>query len=165
MLMQLQHYDVDVRYKKGKELYIADALSWAYYPNFGMPIEGPLEVSMVKELIPISSEKFEEFKRETAKGPNLAVVCKVVQEGWPEQIKECLVETKPYWTVRDELTVVDGVLFNGSKIIVPHSLRRDMLSRIHEVHQRIVRSKERAREIFVLARDNVPSRRNGYVLF
>ncbi|KAJ8017819.1 hypothetical protein HOLleu_44532 [Holothuria leucospilota] len=138
MLMQLQHYDVDGRYKKGKELYVADTLSRAYLPNFGIPIEGPLEVSVVKELTPSSSEKFEEFKRETAKDPNPAVVCKVVQEGWLEQIKECPVEAKPYWTVRDELTVVDGVLFKGSKMIVPHSLRKDMLSKIHEVHQGIV---------------------------
>ncbi|KAJ8026383.1 hypothetical protein HOLleu_34209 [Holothuria leucospilota] len=65
MLMQLRHYDVDVRYKKGLELYMADALSRAYLPYFGMPIECPLEVSVVKELTPISSEKFEEFKRET----------------------------------------------------------------------------------------------------
>ncbi|KAJ8038316.1 hypothetical protein HOLleu_15704 [Holothuria leucospilota] len=163
LLMQLQHYDVDVRYRKGEELYIADTHSRAYLPNFEMPIEGPLEVSVVKELTPISSEKFEEFKRETAKDPNLAVVCKVIQKGWPEQIKECPVEAKPYWTVRNELTVVDGVVFKSSiRIIVPHSLRKDMLSKIHEVHQGIVRESKRN---FVLARDNVPSRRNGYVLF
>ncbi|KAJ8044746.1 Optic atrophy 3 protein-like [Holothuria leucospilota] len=73
MLMQLQHYDGDVKYKKGKELFRVDALSWAYLPNFGMPLEGPSEVSVVKELTPINSEKFEEFKGETAKDPNLAL--------------------------------------------------------------------------------------------
>ncbi|KAJ8035047.1 hypothetical protein HOLleu_22132 [Holothuria leucospilota] len=141
MLIQLQQYNVGVRYKKGKEIFIADALSRVYLPNFGLPLEGPLEVSVVKELTPISSGKFKEFKRETAKDPNLAVVCKVVQDGRPEHSQKCPVVAKPYCTVREELTVVDGVLFIASKIIVPQSLRKEMLSKIHEVHQRVVRSK------------------------
>ncbi|KAJ8049142.1 hypothetical protein HOLleu_01751 [Holothuria leucospilota] len=78
MLMQMQNDDVYVRYKKGKKLFTADNLSRAYLPKFGMLLEGPLEVSVVKELTPLSSGKFEEFKRGQLK---IAVVCKEVQEG------------------------------------------------------------------------------------
>ena len=38
MLMKLMCYDLDVEYKKGKELFIADTLSRAYLPEAGMSL-------------------------------------------------------------------------------------------------------------------------------
>jgi hypothetical protein len=147
MLISLQHFDLVVTYKKGKELYIADTLSRAYLPEVDtIQVEGPLEVNLVKQQTPISSEKFEIFKEETCKDPELSVVTRVVMEGWPDQIKNCPNEAKPYFTIRSELTVVDGVLFKDAKIVVPKTLRNEMLSKIHESHQGIVRCKQRGRE-------------------
>ena len=45
-----------------------------------------------------------------------------------------------------DLYVLDGVLFCGEQIVVPHALRPDMLTRIHEGHQGIVKCKRRARQ-------------------
>ena len=147
MLMSMQQYDLDVKYKKGKELYIADTLSRAYLPEVDMiTVPCPLEVHLVKEQAPISDDKFEIFKSETMKDPALSVVSKIVNEGWPENIKDCPTEAKPYFTIREELTVVDGVIFKDNKIVVPSTLRKEMLAKIHESHQGIVRCKQRARE-------------------
>lgn len=52
-----------------------------------------------------------------------------------------------YWNFRDEIGVVDGVFFKGDRVIVPQSLRKEMLEELHESHQGIVRSKQRAREV------------------
>ena len=38
MLMKLMCYDLDVEYKKGKKLFIADTLSRAYLPEAGMSL-------------------------------------------------------------------------------------------------------------------------------
>ena len=147
MLMSMQQYDLDVKYKKGKELYIADTLSRAYLPEVDMiTVPYPLEVHLVKDQAPISDEKFEIFKSETMKDPALSVVSKIVNEDWPENIKDCPTEAKPYFTIREELTVVDGVIFKDNKIVVPSTLRKEMLAKIHESHQGIVRCKQRARE-------------------
>ena len=41
---------------------------------------------------------------------------------------------RPYWNFRDELSVHDGVLLKGKHIIVPKSMRTDVLNQIHEGH-------------------------------
>jgi len=147
MLMSMRQFDLEVKYKKGKELYIADTLSRAYLQEVdSISVETPLDVNLVKEQAPISDAKFEVFKTETEKDPELSVVLQVVMDGWPEHIRNCPNEAKPYFTVRDELTIVDGVLFKSNKIVVPKSLRAEMLAKIHESHQGIVRCKQRARE-------------------
>lgn len=42
---------------------------------------------------------------------------------------------------------MDGILFKGEKIIVPHTLREDMLARIHTGHMGIEKCKQRARDV------------------
>ena len=48
---------------------------------------------------------------------------------------------------RDEVSPVDGLSFKAQKLIVPQSMRKEMLDRILESHQGIVKCKQRAREI------------------
>ena len=42
---------------------------------------------------------------------------------------------------------IDGLLFRAHRLIVPHSWRKEILDRIHESHQGIVKCKQRARDI------------------
>ena len=42
-----------------------------------------------------------------------------------------------YYAFRDELSTVDGILFKGQRIVIPTSMRAEMLKRIHEGHLRI----------------------------
>ncbi len=147
MLMSMRQFDLEVKYKKGKELYIADTLSRAFVQEVNtIQVETLLDVNLVKEQAPISEAKFGVFRTETEKDPELSVVSQVVKDGWPENIRNCPTSAKPYFTVRDELSLVDGVLFKSNKIVVPKSLRAEMLTKIHESHQGIVRCKQRARE-------------------
>lgn len=41
----------------------------------------------------------------------------------------------------------DGLLFKSNQLVVPKVLQNDMLSRVHESHQGVVKSKRRAREV------------------
>ncbi|XP_062611303.1 uncharacterized protein K02A2.6-like [Saccostrea cucullata] len=49
-------------------------------------------------------------------------------------------------TVEAELSVVDGIVLRGSRIILPKCLRRQTIQLAHEGHQGIVRTKQRLRE-------------------
>ena len=67
------------------------------------------------------------------------------QSGWPE--KSALpAEVKPYYTVSAELTVQNGLLLRGGRIVIPSPLRRKLLDKIHSGHQGITKSRERARQ-------------------
>lgn len=45
-----------------------------------------------------------------------------------------------------ELSIADGVLMRGNRIIIPPPLRQEMLSKIHTGHQGITKCRERARQ-------------------
>ncbi len=69
-----------------------------------------------------------------------------ILSGWPDTKQEVPHSIKPYWDCRDELAVLDGVIYRGMRIVVPPSMRAQMLDIIHETHLGIVKSKQRARE-------------------
>ena len=53
---------------------------------------------------------------------------------------------RQFWAMRNDLSVDDGLVIYGSRIIVPKASRADVLRRLHAAHQGIVRTKARARQ-------------------
>ena len=68
----------------------------------------------------------------------------VILKGWPNNREDVPPAVRQYWSYRDELTCLDGLLFKGDKIIVPKTLQSEMLEKIHETHLGIVKCKNRA---------------------
>ena len=50
-----------------------------------------------------------------------------------------------YYNNRRELTIQDGLILKGDRIIVPSTMRKEILSSIHHGHQVIETIKNRAR--------------------
>ena len=74
------------------------------------------------------------------------LVFRIVQ-GWPEIRRDCEMNLLPYWNFRDELSVIDGVIFKGSRVVIPRSMRNQMLTKIHTGHLGEVKCKDRARQV------------------
>ena len=55
--------------------------------------------------------------------------------GWPEKGSDCPAFLHAFWNYRDELTVADGLILKGTRIIIPKSLQPDILRRLHFAHQ------------------------------
>ena len=53
---------------------------------------------------------------------------------------------KLYWPVAAELTVQDGLLMRGCRIVIPASMRMEMLEKLHTGHLAIVRCRQRANQ-------------------
>ena len=48
----------------------------------------------------------------------------LIISGWPDSRDKLLVDLQPYWSYRDELVVIDGVILKGRHIIMQNSLRQ-----------------------------------------
>ena len=153
MMLKLQRYTLNVTYVPGKSLQLPDTLSRACCHELPSRAEketaDDLEV-MVHSLItdlPASATRMEEIRHATETDPCLQMLAKTVKTGWPHRRRSTPPEIRQYWGVRNEVMAADGLLFLGDRLIIPSSLRSDMLQRIHEGHLGIEKCKARARAV------------------
>ena len=66
--------------------------------------------------------------------------------GWPDTKEQVPQIVRDYWNFRKELTLHYGVLFKNQRIIIPHSLRSEMLARLHSSHLGIEACLRKARD-------------------
>ena len=50
--------------------------------------------------------------------PALSLVMRYVLDGWPGNANECAEPAQPFFTCREELTIIDGLLVKGSRIVI-----------------------------------------------
>ena len=96
------------------------------------------------ERISISEAKYAELQQNTAN--ELHALYTMIQVGWPETKQQVPHSIRQYWDTRDELAVLDGVIYRGMRIVIPPSMRPAMLSVIYGTHLGILKCKQRARE-------------------
>ena len=147
MLMRLQRYEVHVIYKPGKLMYLADTLSRAFPAPNGdpSPQEDLEQINMVKYL-PISDHRLTEIRESTARDESLQLLKDVILNGWPEDRSSLPIQVHPYFPYRDELTVQDGLIFRGERVVIPKDLRQSAKERAHSSHLGIEGCLRRARE-------------------
>ena len=149
MRMHLFRYDLEISWKPGKEVPVPDALS-RFLPkskHSASEFDDALEVNLVIQQLPISEKRLHEFRVETASDTELCLLRDMIIRGWPADRNVVPSELLPYFTIRDSLVYCDGLLFKDERVVVPKTLRRAMIGKIHESHQGVVKSKQRARAV------------------
>jgi len=146
IVLALQRYDIGVVYKPGAEMFISDCLSRAFLNETIEDLNSEELTLNLISYLPVSKEKMDTFQTETHNDSAMKALKDVVLTGWPTSKKLLDYRVQPYWNFRDEISVVDNLLFKTHKLIVPESLRPDMLDKIHEAHLGITKCKSRARE-------------------
>jgi hypothetical protein len=145
MMLRIQKYDVQIKYVPGKDVPVADALSRISSCR-GDTLPG-LDVTVHEVLLSpnVSPTRVPQIQEETMKDTTLSVLCKIISEGWPEKRSECPAYLHPYWNYRDELTVSNGMILKGLRIVIPMSLQPEVLQQLHYAHQGAEKCKLRAK--------------------
>ena len=143
MLLRLQPYTMVIKYKPGREVAVADALS-------RLPIEDTdaipnLEAQIHDVQSQFSTEILSRIKSETAKDAEFNVLREVIYTGWQEARSEAPSPSRPYWNHRDELSIEDGLIVKGKRIVIPASMTKEILEKLHAAHQGAEKMKLRAR--------------------
>ena len=129
MLLQLQRYDVTIRYRPGKEMLLADALS-----RCPSRASGEIKLDMRVNYIAFSNAWIAKLKETTREDPILGTVYQLTQQGWPHQRRHTPRMARAYWDFRDQLSTDKGLLLMGPRIVIPSCLWEEYLQRLHQGH-------------------------------
>ncbi|XP_033725165.1 uncharacterized protein K02A2.6-like [Pecten maximus] len=98
--------------------------------------------------IPATEVRLNEIRMKLQEDSICRIIMNYCQDGWPGYEHPTItVSTRPYWLLREELSVCHGLLMRGSRLVIPSSMRAEILQKLHEGHQGIVKCRERAKNL------------------
>lgn len=153
MLLRLQRYNLEVTYKPGSQMYVADHLSRAYLKNqddqphdefqvFALELEEINPLDTVK----ITSERLGQLQKATEQDPVMQTLKSTILVGWPDTREQVPISIREYWNFREDLTLHNGILFKSQCIVIPRALRSEVISRLHSSHLGIEACLRKARD-------------------
>jgi len=69
----------------------------------------------------------------------------IITHGFPDHRSQLPEACRRFWNVREHLTIDDGLIVYGCRLLIPALMRPMVLANLHESHQGSVRTKDRAR--------------------
>ena len=161
LLLRCMKFDITVKYKAGKSIPVADALSrvcckagadinkagadlnkaGADLNKAGADVNK--EIHFITKSCPIDIKSIWEA---TMQDQDLNKLKDVIFKGWPEYRKQCPQELWDYWTFRCDLVIENGLILKGDRIIIPEAFRGQVLESIHTCHQGETKCQLLARE-------------------
>lgn len=159
MLLRLQRYHLEVIYKAGKDLHVADFLSRAAQPYtqhtqmqtpatiyaMGLATDGLQYVNHLTD-VNISTATLESIRAATLEDPLCCALQTHIVQGWPSNVQAVTPKLRSFWTYKEELTTDSGLIFKGNRVLIPDMLRPEFLQKIHSGHSGTEASLRKARE-------------------
>ena len=149
LLMRLRRFNVSAVYLPGKDLVLADALSRSPLPfcdtgSDNLEEDVQLFVDTVESSRPASDEKIREIEKATKEDIVLQEVSNLVLNGWPRYQAQVPKGARSFFAYRGELSYVEGKLLYRDQIVIPASMKEEILQRIHDGHLGVTKCLERA---------------------
>ena len=113
-----------------------------------LPVEPAVEITppelvLLTEHLNNSPVTADRIRVSTRRDPILAQVVQFLQRGWPHVQDNPKI--KPYFAKKDELSLYDGCILWGTRIVIPAPDRDAVLMELHEGHPGMARMKALAR--------------------
>ena len=77
--------------------------------------------------------QLDEIREATSKDEELQCVMQLISTAFPATKGIAPTSVHPYFNCRFELSVQNGIVYKGDRIIIPRTLRSQMIKRIHIV--------------------------------
>ena len=133
----LSGFNYDIEYRNSQAHANADGLSRLPLPSTASfaddEVAGALFYSEVLETMPVSVT---DTARESRRDPLISEIMNYVEhDHWPHEVSTNL---QPFSTRRHEMSVQQGCILWGRRLIVPAKIRKDILSSLHMGHLGVV---------------------------
>ena len=145
MRLKLLKYTFKIEYLPGKDMFLADALSRAYLQEHGQT-ESDMDYvvhAIIKNTM--SENRHQKLVEATKHDPHLSQVITFIKSSWPNNLSG---EVGRYSLLKDNLSVQAGLIFFGDRVLIPISQRKEIISRLHEGHLGIEKTRSKARKSF-----------------
>ena len=140
----LSAYDYSISYKPGGQHANADSLSRLPLPQSPSKTPQPADIILLMETLQASPITAQDISKWTDKDPLFSKVRTLVLQGWRNGDEE---EMKPFNRRCGELSIQDGCILWGNRVVVPHKGQQEVLQLLHDGHPGISHMKGIARGI------------------
>ena len=145
ILIRTFPYMFTVRYVPGVTNQLADCLSHLGDQKDAIKLP-KLHMNQITKQLPARCDSLQQLRLATQADDELAILKHTIMQGWPKTIKQVPPELQPYWTFREELTIEDGLILKGTRIVIPSKQCQAILKQIHKGHLGLNKCKLRAKE-------------------
>lgn len=135
-------YDYTIRYKPGLAHANADVFSRLPLPDSPSAVPLPGETTLVLNMLESLPVTANQIRQWTSRDPTLSKVRLMLSSGWEKTDQPDLA---PYQQRQTELSLHDGCVLWGARVVVPPPGRGRILDELHEGHPGISRMKSLAR--------------------
>ena len=103
-------YDIKVQYLKGNDMFLRTLLVEPPFPTPVFTTKRNLEPSMPHKYLLMPDVRIREIRQHTNDDLALQLLKQTIQEGWPDHQSALPPLVVPYFSIRDELAVTDGLV-------------------------------------------------------
>ena len=116
MILKTQQYDTEIEYQPGEKNFMADFLSRAYLKDVTNS-DSYDYISQIAHL-PIRKDRLRKIQSPSKSDSTLQRIADSIAQGWPDDRKDLPPEAIPYFHFSDQLSIQDGLIFKGSRIVI-----------------------------------------------
>ena len=99
----------------------------------------------VMNSLSVTDRKKEHIKKGYEDDTDMCALKDIIMSGWPKEQTNCSECVQPYWNYRDEMTVQNGLILKGTRIVISKKMKLNILERLHTGHLGQEKCKHRAR--------------------
>ena len=103
-------------------------------------------INQITSQLNARGDSLQQLHEATQADDTLAILKYTIQNGRPSNIKELSSKIQAFWTFREEMTIKDGLILKGTRIVIPSQKQAELLKLIHEGHLGLTKCKLRAKE-------------------
>ena len=90
------------------------------------------------------SLRLQEIHKHAAQDEQYQLLQNFILKGFPKHCRQLPESCRIYWNVHQHLTLDDGPIVYGCRLLIPSTMRKKVLDNLHEAHQGVLRTKQRA---------------------
>ena len=113
-------------------------------PSTHTCFDDPGCISAIGSLNSLKSVTWERVRTATSSDENMHVLLQLIESGLPEYRHEMPEALREYYQYSTDLHTADGVILYKDRVVIPPSLRNEVLSALHSAHQGVTTMTARA---------------------